>query len=76
MIGLKRDGSRASSIVDKLTGLFRRDTAANVPVQLGALGGSSDEVNWEAIKAAREFEAIKLRQATGIEKLRALVRRC
>ncbi len=73
MIGSKRDGSKASPLVGFVTGLLRKVGVASIALKLGASRHAPGEVNWNALKAARELQAI--RQRPDIEKYRALLRR-
>jgi len=70
MIGSKRAGSKAFSalgVLEELKGRVAKELA------LGATAGAQGEINWNALKAARDFEAA--RQKFDVEKYRAILRR-
>ena len=72
MIGSKRTGSKASSALGVLGGLLKKADVKDSALRLG-LGASSKETNWNAIEAAKVFEAT--RQSFDLERARALLRR-
>ena len=69
MIGAKKTGPKASTMLEVLErlkqGMVRELT-------LGVGKGAGGEINWNAIKAAKEFKA---HQTVEVEKYRALLRR-
>lgn len=70
MMGAKGVASKGSSALEVLKGLKKslvKDLALAKPV-----GGASQEVNWNAVKAAKEFQG---QQRFDVEKYRALLRR-
>jgi hypothetical protein len=70
MIGTKKAGSKTSSVLGALANLKIGAIKNQTP---SVSGGAGAQVNWNAIKAAKDLEAA--RQAFDAEKYKALVRR-
>jgi len=70
MIGSKGAGSKASSLFGLLEELKSKVTK---DLALGAGAGALGERNWNALQAAKDFEAA--RQKFDVEKYRVMLRR-
>ena len=72
MFGSKRTDPKASSAIAVIEDLLKKTDAKDSALRLG-VGASSKEANWNAIVAAKDFEATRHR--FDVERSRALLRR-